>query len=273
MDQMTATCGQTDRLLALLCQPAEFQKMISMPAELAYWGLDSGVRHAVTGADYASVRVGAFMGYRIIADLAGMQVTATVPGARVQIEDHRWGGFLSNITPTEFLESYVGKLPERMNGAEFLARYKGTSDPVTTINPETEYAVRIPAAHAIFENYRVRLYAELLSGPIGDQQLELLGGLMYQSHESYSACGLQSEGTDLLVRLVREAGTEQGLYGAKITGGGSGGTIAILGRHNSGRAVMSVAESYASKTGHQPYIFAGSSPGSADFGYLKLSPA
>ena len=32
---------------------------------------------------------------------------------------------------------------------------------------------------------------------------------MYQSHESYSACGLHSEGTDLLVKLVREAGAGQ----------------------------------------------------------------
>jgi len=34
-------------------------------------GTHSGVRHAVTGADYGSVRVGAFIGYRIIAEMAG----------------------------------------------------------------------------------------------------------------------------------------------------------------------------------------------------------
>ena len=273
MDQMTATCGQPDRLLALLCQPAEFQDMISIPDELAFWGLDSGVRHAVTGADYASVRVGAFMGYRIIADLAGLKVTATVPGAPVRIDDPRWAGFLANITPSEFEQSYARQLPERIKGAEFLTHYEGTSDPVTTIDPEQNYAVRVPAAHAIYEHYRVRTYAELLSGAPSDQRLDLLGGLMYQSHASYSACGLQSEGTDLLVRLVREAGPDQGLYGAKITGGGSGGTVAVLGRHNAGPAVVRVAETYARETGHQPYIFAGSSPGSAAFGYLRLSPA
>jgi hypothetical protein len=31
-----------------------------------------------------------------------------------------------------------------------------------------------------------------------------------------------------------------------------------------------LAERYAEDTGHQPYIFAGSSPGSAAFGCLKL---
>jgi galactokinase len=44
-----------------------------LPEELAVWGLDSGTRHSVGGGDYGSVRTGTFMGYRIIADLAGFQ--------------------------------------------------------------------------------------------------------------------------------------------------------------------------------------------------------
>lgn len=38
---------------------------------------------------------------------------------------------------------------------------------------------------------------------LGREQLETLGELMYQSHASYSRCGLGSEGTDRLVELVR----------------------------------------------------------------------
>src|SRR5262245_45961046 len=74
MDQMTASCGETNRLLALRCQPAELLGMTAIPDEIAFWGLDSGVRHAVSGSDYGSVRVGAFMGYRIIAEMAGLKV-------------------------------------------------------------------------------------------------------------------------------------------------------------------------------------------------------
>ena len=70
MDQMTSACGKANRLLALLCQPAEIQGLIDIPDEIGFWGLDSGIRHSVSGADYGSVRAGAFMGYRIIADLA-----------------------------------------------------------------------------------------------------------------------------------------------------------------------------------------------------------
>jgi L-arabinokinase len=69
----------------------------------------------------------------------------------------------------------------------------------------------------------VRRFADLLKAVQHESRLALLGELMYQSHASYSACGLGSNGTDRLVELVRDAGAAAGLYGAKITGGGSGG--------------------------------------------------
>jgi L-arabinokinase len=225
----------------------------------------------VSGADYGSVRAGAFMGYRIIADLAGLKVTETKPGATVRIDDSRWGGYLSNVTPSEFEQVYAMNLPERIGGAGFLERYQGTTDPLTRIDPQGNYAVRVPTAHAIYEHHRVRVFAELLVGNPSEGNLELLGELMYQSHASYSACGLGSAATDRLVELVREAGRAKELYGAKITGGGSGGTVAVLGGRNAGKAIENLAKRYAEDTGHQPYIFAGSSPGSTAFGYLKLS--
>ena len=271
MDQMTASCGETNRLLALRCQPAELLGMTAIPDEVAFWGLDSGVRHAVTGADYGSVRVGAFIGYRIIAEVAGLKVNVSATGAPAQIDDPRWGGYLANITPSEFEQHYAGRLPERIEGAEFLSLYKGTTDAVTRVAPELSYAVRVPTAHPIYEHHRVRLFAELLREDINEERVMLAGELMYQSHASYSACGLGSEATDRIVELARDAGPEQGIYGAKITGGGSGGTVAILSRRDSGPVVARVAEMYASETGYQPYIFSGSSPGSAGFGHLKLT--
>jgi len=270
MDQMTAVCGETNRLLALLCQPAELQASVSIPEEIGFWGIDSGVRHAVTGADYGSVRVGAFMGYRMLAELVGLHVTQSSPGGPVQIADSRWGGHLANLTPSAFEQLYASHLPERISGAEFLANYGGTTDTVTCVDPNRSYAIRIPTAHPVYEHHRVRLFAELLSARITERQLECLGELMYQSHASYSACGLGSTATDRLVELAREAGPAEGIYGAKITGGGSGGTVAVLGRREAGSAIARMAEKYARETGYQPYIFSNSSPGGATFGHLRL---
>ena len=243
MDQMTAACGRAGELLVLLCQPAELQGTLKVPDGIEIWGIDSHVRHAVTGSDYGRVRVGAFMGARILGR----------------------GGYLANVTPAELRSE---DLPETMTGAAFLERYGGTSDTVTRVDPAQTYAVRQPTSHPVHEHARVQEFALLLAAPPETGALERLGELMYASHASYSACGLGSSGTDRIVALVREAGPAAGLYGAKITGGGSGGTVAILGRK--GADIRRVAEAYAGETGRPARIFSGSSPGAAVFGHVRL---
>jgi galactokinase len=93
---------------------------------------------------------------------------------------------------------------------------------------------------------------------------------MYASHQSYTSLGLNSEGTDLLVNLARKEGPANGLFGAKITGGGSGGTVAVLSDQSSQSAIERIAKAYAAETGHQPYIFSGSSSGSTAFSHVRL---
>ena len=90
---------------------------------------------------------------------------------------------------------------------------------------------------------------------------------MYESHCSYRACGLGSPGTDRLVELVRAEGAGAGLYGARIT---SGGTVAVIGRRDASRAMKRVAAAYARATGYRPYVFAGSSPGVMAFGAQSI---
>ena len=258
MDQMTAACGEAHELLSLVCQPAELLGSIELPEDLAVWGLDSGTRHSIGGGDYGSVRAAAFMGYRIIAEMGGLSA------------DQKWGGYLANVEPQEFEERFLRQLPESMRGEEFLARYGDTTDTVTTVERDRTYAIRAPTMHPIYENFRVRRFAELLQrrGRLSEHEKITLGELMYESHDSYSACGLGSQATDLLVELVRATGVDRGLFGAKITGGGSGGTVAVLGDREADMAVKNVAERYAALVGYEPYIFRGSSPGSAAFGYL-----
>ena len=275
MDQMTCTLGRANQLLALLCQPAVLQGYVALPPDVALWGIDSGVRHAVTGADYASVRVGAFMGYRIIADLTGLTVRHS--GDHVDIDDSRWGGYLANIPPDDFDTQYTPHLPERVDGRSFLARYGGTTDRVTRIDPARTYAVRVPAAHPVHEHARVRQFVDVLRSSsadgrrnLGTASLECLGQLMYASHAAYTACGLGSPGTDLLVELVRQRGPAGGLYGAKITGGGSGGTVAVLAAAGADESIHAVAAEYAARTGHRPYIFSGSSPGASTTGVMQV---
>jgi L-arabinokinase len=280
MDQMASICGEAESLMALLCQPAEFQGTIRLPDDLRVWGIDSGIRHAITGADYGAVRVGAFMGYRILADLAGLRVASGRREGHVQVDDPRWGGYLANVG-TEAFRRFAPAIPESLTGAAFLARYHGTTDLVTRVDPSRTYAIRTPAAHPVHEHERVVEWARhLQSGPSTRRSGSLragtewdagrLGSLMYESHASYSACGLGSDGTDALVALARERGPACGIYGAKITGGGSGGTVAVLGRSGAGETVRAIARHYAEESGRAAYVFEGSSPGAARVGAFRL---
>jgi galactokinase len=273
MDQMASVCGEAGSLMSLLCQPAEFQGSVRLPDGLGVWGIDSGIRHAVTGADYGAVRIGAFMGYRILAALANLRVTPGQRAGHVQVDDPRWGGYLANVGGEAF-RRFEQDIPEALDGAAFLARYDGTTDLVTTVDRVRRYAVRTPTAHPIHEHERVTEWAAVLTAsrsaaaPLDGARL---GALMYESHASYSACGLGSDGTDRLVSLARAAGPVRGIYGAKITGGGSGGTVALLGDAAAGEVVRDVAREYAGDTGRDAYVFEGTSPGAARIGTVRLN--
>ena len=268
MDQISTHCGREGRLTALVCQPAEIRGWIEIPDEIEFWGIDSGVRHAVSGSDYSSVRIGAFMGYRIIAELEGLQVREVRDGV-VEIDDARWNGYLANVSPEEYEKKFRAEIPESMSGHEFLSRYRGTTDTVTSIDPNKSYAIKAPTEHAIYENWRVHRFAGLMTAAMQSDQLREAGELMFASHESYRACGLTEPRTDRIVELVRNSG-DKGLFGGHITGGGSGGTVAILARRGSRGAIDELAAKLADEAGGRPYIFHGSSPGCSLFGSLRL---
>ena len=270
MDQMTSALGRRDRLLRLTCQPATLGGYSEVPAGYRFYGIDSGIRHAVTGADYGTVRTAAFIGYRMIADRAGLE--AVVDGDRVQVRDDQWNGYLANVSPREFTTRFADFLPDRMLGSEFLARYSGITDVVTRVESSHWYPVRAATMHPVHESDRVTRFGNLLDGGLssGDDAAIQMGGLMLGSHASYSACGLGSDGTDRLVELALEYGAGRGIFGAKITGGGSGGTVAIFGTDSAREAIHEVARRYEMETGRNAFVFEGSGPGAEELGALSF---
>lgn len=271
MDQMTSACGRRDALLRLRCQPGTVEGCVEIPAGYRFYGIDSGISHAVSGADYGTVRTAAFMGYRMIAARAGL--TARRDGVRQIVDDPHWHGYLANLSELEF-SKLAGDLPMRMSGSEFLREYDGITDAVTVVRPERDYPVLRATEHPVRENARVSRFADLL-GVLAHRPdaARELGRLMYESHESYSACGLGSDGTDRLVELVAVEGPEHGLFGAKITGGGSGGTVAVLGTHDVEPLLNDIATRYSAETGRAARVFADSGPGAEETGVLRIDPA
>ena len=142
---------------------------------------------------------------------------------------------------------------------------------MTTVVRERNYLVRVATAHPVEERRRAETFRRLLLDSCGDASGVALGTLMYESHASYGRCGLGSPGTDRLVALVKSAGPAAGLYGARITGGGSGGTVAVLSRPDASLTLARIADQYERETGHRPYVFSGSSPGVAAVGAQALT--
>jgi galactokinase len=255
MDQVTCTLGEAGRLIAIRCRPCEVLGHPALPENAALFGIHSGVKHSVGGSRYTRARVAAFMGLRMIRDWSGTPLE-----------------FLCDLNPRALRRHYYRELPGRITGREFLARYGETTDSVTRVDPEESYPVRGAVEHAVYENDRVQRFMILLGQAGSDRQaLTRAGQLMYASHWSYGhRIGLGARETDLLVRLARQAGSEAGVYGAKITGGGSGGTVALLTSSGARSVVEAIAAEYARCTGLAPEVLEGTSPGAMAFGVQSV---
>src|SRR6187402_3039101 len=265
MDQLSSHLGQKNKLLPLICQPHQVDKAIRIPRGINFSGIDSGVRHAVSGASYSDVRAAAFMSCTIIALNEG----ATVEELEQARTSGDWGklpfkGFLANIPVPVFEEKYLSLLPEEILGKDFLSRYKVSIDPVTTIDEQKNYKPLVCGSHPVYENARVSEFKTLLKSfkKQDDKQGSLvrMGSLMMQSHESYSAVGLGNKFTDKIVDLVRSHANS--VYGARVSGGGNGGTVCILSYGKEGKnSVKEIYGRYKRELKRKLFLFRGSSHG------------
>jgi len=257
--------GKESSLLPLVCQPCRPYAPISLPPGISIWGIDSMVPRSTTGIAYESARVAAFMGYKLICQREGVPIFQE-PRARISRRtDSRWNGYLSNLDPSEFRMRFEHGLPASLSGREFLAAAGEHVDPFTRITPEREYPVRAAVRYAIEENARVQRFYALLRNPeahSSETWLRVAGELLCQSHAAYTECGLGSSVCDELVARALRAG----FPGAKMTGGGAGGVVAVLGRSEDRPAFESLVRGFAAESGSTPSLFDSSSAGADAFG-------
>jgi len=273
MDQAASVLGDEGHVLPLLCQPCVLRPLVRLPEGLRCWAIDSGVRHAVTGIEYEAARAAAFIGYRMICEWENLPVEKDESGPIPRYTDPRWKGFLSNVVPSVFRSKYEQRLPELISGAEILSRGVEHPDPFTVVRPEVNYRVRACTRYAIEENQRIELFIELARGTTQQPSIAAfrqMGELMFQSHWSYTECGLGCTATDQLIDLARQHRGDDLLFGAKITGGGAGGTVAVLGSAAGASAFEKVVSDYARLQSFAPYVFEGSSIGADRYGIREL---
>jgi L-arabinokinase len=257
MDQITITSGHEGRLTHILCRPGEVRGEIAIPPGTGFVGINSMVQHSVGGNPYTDTRIGAFMGKRMINEIRARTGRAALD-------------YLTELSVEEYRSQYAAEIPEEVVGSWFLDRYKTHDDPVTKVQPDARYRVAGPTRHPIEENQRVLKFIDALTAAsAGDARaLETAGDCMYEAHASYrDNCRLSVGEVDFLVDSVRARGPKRGLYGAKITGGGAGGTVAVFGRLDALKEhVPEIATEYSRRIGALPEIFDGTSPGAIEFG-------
>ena len=262
MDQIAVASGHEGKLTHILCRPGAIVGEVELPPGTGFVGINSMVRHSVAGNAYGNVRIGAFMGKKIINEIRARTGRAAV-------------NYLTEISSEEFKDGYEKEIPETILGSDFLAKYKTHDDPVTTVQPDATYRVVGPTRHPIGENERVlKFISALNTAKTGDEKaLVTAGELMYGAHESYrDNCKLSVPEVNFLVEAVRKRGPENGLFGAKITGGGTGGTVAVFGKIAALKEhIPQIAIEYSRRVGAVPDIFEGTSPGAIELGAKRYA--
>jgi galactokinase len=261
MDQIAVASGRRGKLTHILCRPGQILGEVEIPPGTGLVGINSMVRHSVAGNAYGNVRIGAFMGKRMINEIR----SRTGRGAL---------NYLTEVSLNEWQAEYQKQIPDTMVGSEFLEKFKTHDDPVTTIQPDATYRVAGPTVHPIGENERVLRFIKALRDAAGGNQRACIeaGEMMYAAHESYrDNCRLSVPEVNFLVEAVRKRGPEQGLYGAKITGGGTGGTVAVFGKIESLKEhIPQIAVEFSRRVGVLPDIFEGTSSGAIEFGARRF---
>jgi len=276
MDQATSCAGEQDSLMRLLCQPHKLDGVLKLPDGVRVVGINSNVKHNIGGGKYGITRCAAFMGHAIV--FAKMREFGQAAGKELLADPMR--GYLANLDLNDYKRWFREFLPEFMTGQEFLDKFGKTIDTATTVDPGITYPVQHAADHHVFEASRVRNFCTHIEDAAragrdtkdGGLSLDKAGHLMYASHLSYTMDAmLGADECDLLVELVRKE-EKAGLYGAKITGGGSGGTVAILCNISprADEAIERILTEYQSRTGKKPEAFTGSSPGAWAVGTTLL---
>jgi galactokinase len=262
MDQITSATGQKGEILSILCQPDQILETVPLPPHTRLIGINSKAKRSTSSSAYIDARTAAFMGLTIL---------------QKELElDELADNYLCRLSVADFRQKCWRLLPKRMKGQDFLDRYGQTVDTVTEVEPEKTYPVRSRVEHPIYEHDRVQRFIEHIKAANADlknirKHLVKAGRLMYASNWSYRfRVGLGSPEVEQLVRSARKIGVHNGLYGAKITGGGGGGTVALLCHGDISSALIQMTAAYKLAWGLEAEVFRGSSPGAFEFGHIVL---
>jgi L-arabinokinase len=267
---MTALCAPPGgSMLQLRFQPQMLCQPLELPAGIVIVGARTRLARPTSRERLIETRTCTEMGRAMIVDLQrrdGLQVDDNV-------------NRLSAITPTEYVERYRDRLPSKITGKAYVAKFGDLRGLDGKLNPDDVYKVRSRAEHHIYENRRVHEFAASIVRARRNGSADAMvnaGELMYASHWSHSQrCGIGGVEPDQFVSCIRKHGPAKGLFGAKVTAGGAGGEVVVLMRDNP-QARDALADAIANAeaaSNRKIHIWGGSLPGAEHFQPPKFEEA
>lgn len=225
-------CGPGDAIAALSWQsahltqargyPFRIETPLCIPDGVSFIGLDCHYRDTRRIETFGRARAATFMGARLINAILDHEDGAA----------ERHNGMLTHVSMTDFVERFRDRLPTKLPGSEFIARFGQTGDPWTSVESQFIYKIRSRTEHHIYENFRCALFASRLMhfGHTQDRQTLIeTGELLYASNWSLAQrYGMGSPTAERMVTLLRKRGAESGILGAKSAGRGCGGLIVVM---------------------------------------------
>lgn len=134
------------------------------------------------------------------------------------------------------LRQFIKCLPERISGRDFKAQHKQPlKDPLSVVDDDTLYPVRAAVSFSVEASEQAEVALLLLKDgihmsskdPSSQARMKIVGEMMYKQHMAYSDMGLGCAETDEVVAFLRNKFPDD-VYGARVGGGGCGGTVVIL---------------------------------------------
>jgi galactokinase len=219
----------TPQLLWLNARPNQPSQIVELPSDLRLLALTTSVPAQRAADTVRELRLAGAMGLRIIETVyrdLGQRHTPL-------------RGYLANLSPSLYRTYFRNLLPRRMRGADYIRTYGHVAERAGTIDPQQIYRVRTAVDHLISENEYAESFIQAIEElddkqhPLPDAERELVrrraGRLMLASHHSYRLrLELSVHEADWLVDTLTEFGPARGIYGARISGSGGGGTVVAL---------------------------------------------
>jgi len=235
--------GARPQVLRYSAQPHRFVGPVPLPESVRMLALDTGVRYATGHAGWSAGRGGGGMEEFRTAAAMGLRIVETI--YRDLGQPHTpLHGYLANTSPLLYRQYFRALLPRRMRAGDFVRTYGPLPELAADSDDEKTrlYRVRTAVDHLISEHEHAEQFLqaleELAEAAPGDsgmdeaerqRTLQRAGRLLLASHHSYRLrLELSCREADWLVDRLMEAGPERGIYGARITGTGGGGTVAAL---------------------------------------------